>query len=196
MTCRTPHVRVSLVLVQKAEVEDYIEGKTNGTQTSYTYVYVNAFLDYGVTHGNIMDLKGKKVQLVDGGETPFTTSPLPYVGKATVAVLKHPEETANRPVRTNGAVVTQKQLLAYAQKHMGTEGWDISDVTSEQLEHEGLHIYQTNPSNAFGWIMPLLKRCLYTPSYGNNFEKNNDNATLGLQQLSEQDVEELIKSLA
>jgi len=60
-------VRALPIFAPKIEVEEYSAEKTKGTKTSYTFVYTNAFFDWGLVNaGLLLDLPGKKLQLIDG----------------------------------------------------------------------------------------------------------------------------------
>jgi uncharacterized protein YbjT (DUF2867 family) len=191
-----PKARPLPVYSQKVAIEEYVEQKTKGTATSYTYIFNNIFLDWGITHAFLIDVKNKKLELCDGGETKFTATPLPFVGKAVAAVLKHPHETANRAVRIQGTILTQKKLLEIAKRVLGEEGWEISEAKTEDLEKGSWAALKADPTNVYGWIIGFLKRAIFAEGYGGDFTGNNDNELLGLKELSEKDVEEIIREVA
>ena len=188
-----PLARKLPVYAPKLQVEQAIEEKCKGTQMTYTYVFNGAFLDWGADVGLLMDLKGKKMELIDGGDRPFTVSPLPFVAKGVVAVLGRPEETANKGVRLHGASMTQKRLLDLAQRFAGKDGWQITEVESANLEKQSYENLKKDPSNAPSWIFGFLKRAIYGEHYGNDFSKNNDDEMLGLKPLSEEEIDELVR---
>ncbi|KAK0854797.1 hypothetical protein LTR03_002231 [Friedmanniomyces endolithicus] len=192
--CDTHNPRVAAIPLfrTKLDIDEYMDEKVKGTGTTYTCVYTNAFLDWGlVNNGLLLDLPGKKIQMIDGGETPFTANSLDFIAKGTVAVLKHPDETANRAVRLNGAVVTLNQVLQYAKKYAGAEGWEVDEVTTEALEHEGMKNFKARPEDLSGYMMQFIKLAIYGSEFGGNFDGNNDNALLGLKKMSDGEVEQL-----
>ncbi|KAK3711557.1 hypothetical protein LTR37_009548 [Vermiconidia calcicola] len=189
-----PKARALPVYAQKLKVEEDVEKKTQGTQTTYTFVFNNAFLDWGLDHGFLMDLKAKKAEIYDGGNVTFTATPIPFVAKGVVAVLQHPEETANREVRLHGAAVTQKQILDIAQRVGGKEGWQVTEARSEDLERESYENLKKDPSNVYGWIVGMLKRAAFADGYGGDFSLNNDNAMLGLNEMSEREIDDIVRS--
>ncbi|TKA65487.1 hypothetical protein B0A55_10085 [Friedmanniomyces simplex] len=178
------HVAAVPIFRTKLEVMEYMEDKVKGTGTTYTCVYTNAFLDWGLVNaGLLLDLPGKKVQLIDGGETPFTSNSLDIIAKGTVAV------------RLNGAVVTLNQLLGYAKKYAGADGWEVEEVSSEAMEQEGMKNFQAKPEDPSGYVMHFIKRAIHGKEFGGNFDDNNDNALLGLKKMSDAEVEQLVRSL-
>ena len=189
-----PRARALPAYAQKVKIEEYVEKKCKGTQTSYTFIFNNAFLDFGLDRGIMMDLKGKKIDLYDGGNNGFTVTPMPFVGAGIVGVLKHPEETSNRNVRLHGRRVTQKQLLEMAQKFTGKDGWQSKEVSSADLQQESYDNLKKDPSNVYGWVLGFLKAAAFTEGFGGDYSQNNDNATLGLTEMSEQEVEDYFRA--
>ena len=191
-----PRARQLPVYGEKVQIEEYIMEKCKGTETTYTFVFNNAFLDWGIDHRLLIDVKGKKIELADGGNNTFTSTPLQFVGRGVAAVLQHPDETANRNVRLHGTGLTQKKLLEIAQRFVGKEGWQITETTTADLEKESFANLKNDPSNVMGWIIGFLKRAIYTQGFGGDFSKNNDNKILGLAEMSEKEVEDVIRSRA
>lgn len=141
-------------------------------------------------------MKGKKIQVSDGGDTAFTATPLPLIGKGTVGVLQHPEETANKSVRIHGTAITQNKLLEIAQRLVGKDGWEVTHSTTEDIEKKGHEILKNDPGNVFGWIMPFIIAAIYGKDYDCDFSSNNDNELLGIKALTEQDVEDVVRACA
>ncbi|KAK4548125.1 hypothetical protein LTR36_009994 [Oleoguttula mirabilis] len=191
-----PKARALPVYARKVEIEEYIEAKCKGTPTTYTYIFNNAFLDWGIDAKSLVDVPGKKIDLYDGGETRYTATPLSFVAKGTVACLQKFEETANRAVKLHGAVLTQKKLLQLAQKVVGTDGWEVKVVRTEDVERESWANLKSNPGDTFGWVVGFLKRAIFAEGYGGDFTDSNDNQLLGLKQLSDEDVVEAIRARA
>ncbi|KAK1087579.1 hypothetical protein LTR33_000984 [Friedmanniomyces endolithicus] len=194
--CDTHNPRVAAIPLfrTKLGIVEYMDEKVKETGTTYTCVYTNAFLDWGlVNHGLLLDLPGKKIQMIDGGETPFTSNSLDIIAKGTVAVLKHLDETANRAVRLNGAMVTLNQVLGYAKKYAGADGWEVDEVTTEALEQEGMKNFKAKPEDPSGYMMQFIKLAIYGPEFGGNFDSNNDNALLGLKKMTDEEVEQLVR---
>lgn len=136
------------------------------------------------------------MEIVDGGDKPYTTTPIPFVARGTVAVLQHPDETANKEIRLQGTAITQNKLLEIAQAAAGKDGWQITNVNSAEEEKKSYELLQKDPSNAWAWVPGFLKRAIYAEGYGGLFTKKHDNEMLGLKELSEKEVEEIVRSKA
>jgi uncharacterized protein YbjT (DUF2867 family) len=180
----------------KVQIEDAVEQKIKNTDTTYTFVFNNAFLDWGIDRGFLIDLKNKKADIYDGGDVPFTSTPIPMVAKAVAAVLQHPEETKNAEIRVHGARLTQNKFLELAKRVVGEDGWQISETTTKDLEQQSYENLKKDPSAFMGWAIGMLKVAIHAPGFGGDFSSNNDNKFLGLKEMSESEVEELIRDRA
>lgn len=194
-TLRSP-ARDLPVFAPKVQIREAIEQKIKGTGTTYTWVFNNVFLDWSLDNKFVVNLQDKKFEIYDGGEKVYTTTPIPFIARGVVGVLKNPEATANRAVRIHGAALTQKQFLDIVQQVVGKDGWQIDELKTKDLEKESYGILQNDPGNFMGWVPGFLKRAIFAEGYGGSFAESNDNELLGLKAMSEKDVEELVRSKA
>ena len=182
------------VFGHKVQVEQYLKKNVQGTSTTYTLVCNNEFFDWDLDYKFGVDIKGKKTEIFDGGDVPFTASPLDFVARGIVGVLQHPDETANRVVRLHGTSMTQNKLLELIQSFTGKEGWEVSQASTADREKQGYEILQQDPSNMMAWAMAFLQCAVWGERFGNDFSKNNDNELLGLKELSSAEIEEVVRS--
>ena len=180
----------------KVQIQEALEAKTKGTETSYTYVYNNAFLDWGIDKGFLIDIKNKKLEVYNDGDANVTFTPLPIVAKAVSAVLQHPEDTKNTHVKVHGAKLTQNKFLELAQKVVGENGWEITKISTEEVQRKSYEELKSGQGNIMGAMIGFLKVAIYGDGYGGDFSSNNDNKLLGLKELSESEVEEVIRDRA
>ncbi|KAK1635387.1 isoflavone reductase [Colletotrichum phormii] len=104
---------------------------------SWTAVITGPFFDWGLKLGMTgFDFVTKTATLVDGGNTRFTTSNTAQIGRAIVAVLKHPNETKNQLVFTESFTTTQLEVLASLEKLTG-EKWKRVEVSSQATREDG-----------------------------------------------------------
>lgn len=156
------------------------------------------FLDWGISVGFVLSAKEKSVTLYDGGNRTFSTTTLPDIGRAVVGVLKHPEETKNRAVYIQSYATTLKSLASIAKKALGSEGWtekvaSVDDIVAGAWEE--LKKAQPNPDK---FALQFIIASIWGEGYGSNFEAYHklDNELLGIKQLTQHELEQLIKSLA
>lgn len=187
-------VRALPVFGDKVRIEKHVKAKTQGTKTSYTLVCNNEFFDWDLDHGFSVDIKGKKMEIFDGGDVVHTATPMDFVAKGIVGVLQHPEETKDRVVRLHGASMTQNKLLEMVQRYAGKEGWQTPHSSTVDREKQGYELLQKDPSNIMPWAIAFLQASVWGERFGNNLSKNNDNELLGLKELSDAEMEEIVKS--
>ncbi|KAK5719533.1 hypothetical protein LTR15_008057 [Elasticomyces elasticus] len=89
--------------------------------------------------------------------------------------------------------MTQKKLLGLLQRHTSVEGWKISHVNTADREGQGYGILQKDPSNMYAWAVAFLQCAVFGKGFRNEFSKNHDNESLGLQELSEAEVAEIAR---
>lgn len=194
-----PKARALPCYSTKVDVEEYVKQlveKSNG-KTTYTLVLNNAFLDWGIAYRFLIDPVDKKYELIDGGNNYFTTTPLSFVAKGVAAILQRPEATANRAIHLQGTRLTQRQLLAMLQKITGgAESWTVTEANSKDIERDAFETLKTTPENLPAWLFPMLKLAVYAEGFGGDFAEqgDKDNEMLGLKQLKESEVEEIIRA--
>ncbi|RMY64788.1 hypothetical protein D0863_09568 [Hortaea werneckii] len=194
-----PKARELPVYADKVELEKYIQTQCqqrNEGKTTYTFVFNNAFFDWGLDFKFLLDAAGRKMEICDGGHKPFTTTTLAQVAQGTVGVLQHLEETANRSVRLHGTGLTQNRLLEIAKRVIGDEGWEVTESNCEAIKKESYANFEREPANWLGWGIGFLKVAIYGEGFGGDFREKNDNALLCVPELDEEAVEELIRARA
>lgn len=179
------------VFSPKIEIQSYLKEKAESTPLTYTFAYSGPFLDWGLEHQIVLKTVDSKPRLFDGGNTVFSTSTLDTVGKAVLAILSKPEETKNREVRFQSTAISQNALLALAKEIAPQRDWqpevvkvdDVVRVADERLA-KGLLDAET--------FIPYLFRAIHDPRYGPKFE-TLDNEWLGLKQLTDAEIKDIVK---
>lgn len=183
------------VFEDKVAVQDALKKEAASGGLTYTLIPTGPFLDWGILTGFIMNLRGKSVSLFDGGDRLFSATSLPTIGKAVVGVLTHPEETKNRAVYVQDTATTLKHLTALGKTANGAEGWTETVVSIEEMLEQAwaeLKKPQPNPAN---FALPFVKAAIWGEGYGSHFEKL-DNDLLGIQELSDTELQGLVDNLA
>jgi hypothetical protein len=70
------------------------------------------------------NLKDKKATIYDSGNEPFTTTNLATIGLAIAAILKKPDETANKYLDIASFVTTQNEILKILEEESGAK-WTV-----------------------------------------------------------------------
>lgn len=178
----------------KVAVQDALKKEAESGDLTYTLISTGPFLDWGLSVGFIINLKGKSANLYDGGDRIFSATTLPSIGKAVVGVLKHPEETKNRTVYVQDTATSLKHLTALSKKATGVEGWTETVVSiDEVLEQAWAELKQPKPNPAI-FALNFIKAAIFGEGYGSHFEKL-DNDLLGIKELSDTELQGLVDSL-
>ena len=187
-----PNAQKLPVYGPKIEAQQYLEERAKGTGLTWTRVYNNAFLDWGLQHKFIADVSGPTT-IYNGGDLPFSTTTLASVGDGVVGVLSHPDETANRSVRIHNAAITQNQLMALARRAAPNKTFEIVNTTLDEVTAaadarlaKGLFDMQT--------FMPYLMRAVFDAQYGGNFTGKTDNELLGVKEFGEEELFQVVKT--
>ncbi|KAI9790636.1 MAG: hypothetical protein M1816_004969 [Peltula sp. TS41687] len=192
-----PKSRALPVFGGKVKLQEYLKKKAAEGAITYTLVFTGSFFDWALGVGFIINTKERKVELYDGGENQFSATTVAGVGKAIVGVLTHYEETKNRAVAIQEALVSQKQLLKIAQKITNTtdDQWEIKVTETAPLEEAAYEELKKESPNALLWIYNLIKRAVFAEGYGGRFDKV-DNELLGLKEFTDDDLEALVAKYA
>lgn len=187
-------VRHLPVFAHKVQVAEHLQQKVRGTPTTYTLICNNEFFDWDLDHNFGLDIKNKAMEVFDGGDTAYTATPLDFVATGVVAILQHLSETTNRAVRLHGTTLTQNKLLDIVQRYTGKEGWQISHANTAEREELGHENLKKDPNNFWGWAIPFLQCAIWAKASGGDFSQNNDNELLGLKEMTDAEVEEVVRT--
>lgn len=176
-----PKIRNTDYLIELAKQHDWF---------SWTGVSNGLFLDWSIRSGrSFVNLKDHKGTIVDSGNEPYSTSTLGFIGQAVAAVLKKPDDTANKYLDIAGVVTTQNEVLRVAEKVTGAK-FEISHVSGAELEKIGDEKLARHDYSAFG---EYIQQFLFADGAGHALKpEKSANELLGLK---EEDLEALIKSI-
>lgn len=184
-------VRKLAVFKDKLELRGLLVSLAKEGKLTWTSVYNNAFLDWGLEHKFILDPVEGKATLWDGGEHPISLTRLAAVGQAVVGVLKHPEETKNRVVKVQEAAVPLKKLVEIAKEYTPGKQWTVVESSTEDV------VKKSNEALSKGifevWVfVTLIFRAAFSNVTDAHFVKN-DNELLGIRELSEAELKAVVK---
>lgn len=191
-----PKSRGLPVYKDKIAVQNALQKEADAGTLSYTLVCNGPFLDWGLKVGFIANLREKSVNLFDGGDRLFSTTSLQTIGKAVVGVLKHPDETKNRAVYVHDTATTLKKLVEMGKKATGgAEGWRETVIpVDKMLEGAWAELKKEKPDPG-NFVQPFLAAGIWGEGYGCHFEKT-DNELLGIREMTDDDVQQLVNRLA
>ena len=119
-------------------------------RSSIYHAFVVFTLTRGLEDGFLgFDLKTKTATICDPGDTMTNFSILDAVGQATVGILAHAAETANRYVFINSFRATQNDILSALETVTG-EKWNIKNTTCEDESRIGKEKMEKGDWNGVG----------------------------------------------
>ncbi|KAL1612149.1 hypothetical protein SLS60_000372 [Paraconiothyrium brasiliense] len=167
--------------------------KESGGSFSWTAIANGWFLDWVLqTTTLLMDVKERKATLFNGGDARFSATLLADIAKAVVGVIEKRDETSNRVVYVQSAVVTQKQLIGYAKEKDGRE-WSFTVKETDELLGEIAEAEAKGDFQACFVLSPIVG-CL-DPEYGCDYSGHSDNELLGIKEMSQEELRSLVQGL-
>ncbi|KAL4782331.1 hypothetical protein BJX76DRAFT_292546 [Aspergillus varians] len=188
-----PINRAAPVYRPKVAAQELLKSLAAEGKITYTVVYNAVFLDWGLKAGFPISPREKRAALHNGGESLYSTTTLPTVGKTVVGVLSHPEETKNRVVRVSEATTTLKEVVALAQEVVGSEGWTVTEPNVEEEAEKAL-VQIKNGVISRDTVLPFIYKAIWGEGTGGLF-KDTDNELLGIQQLDKEDIKKIIQDV-
>ncbi|KAK1753910.1 hypothetical protein QBC47DRAFT_346525 [Echria macrotheca] len=176
----------------KSQISDYLAELKSQDKIDYALVMVGLFLDWGM-EGILLDLKGKSVQLWDGGNTPISLTTVGEIAKTVVGVLEG-KNGGKTELRVKNINISQRRLYELATDVVGKEGWTVTELdTVAAVEKARENIANGVPDRSYAF----LKRAVVDGTYGSVWKAEEDDSELmGLKTFTEDDVLEIIRNMA
>ena len=182
------------VYQDKVKVQEYLESlaKSNPAFT-YTYTYNNAFLDWGIQVGFIVNTKEHKATIYDGGDVPISFTTLATIGKAVVGIINNLEATKNRAVYYHDTALSFNQLIELFKKIDGKE-WITTQASTVEIE-KGAYEALSKGENIGGAMVSFLFRSACSKDHKPDYTGRVDNELLGIKEKSNDEIIEVLKTL-
>lgn len=98
---------------------------------TWTGIVCGHFFDYGLKSGLLhVDIGGRSVRLLDGGNARVSASTLGRVAEAVVRTMQRDEATANQTLFVQSFNPTQREVLAALEKATGGASWKVNEAES------------------------------------------------------------------
>ncbi|OAP58316.1 hypothetical protein AYL99_07406 [Fonsecaea erecta] len=193
-TCN-PKTAAFPVFKFKVATQEYLKSKAKENPSfSYTLVITGPFFDWGLEYGFFLNPAKHSATLYDGGDAIFSTTTLKSIAKAVIGVIEHLPETANRAVYVHDTATTQNKLIAYAKEKDGKD-WDTTVKSTKDIYQESLAELTSGGDIGKAMVGFILSGIFGGKETGGSFEGRTDNELLGLKEMTEQEVKEVIQSL-
>ncbi|KAL0942037.1 Bifunctional pinoresinol-lariciresinol reductase [Colletotrichum truncatum] len=179
----------------KAEAHEHLKALAADGRITYTAISNNAFLDWKLRIGLMnIDLANKKVNLMNDGNVKFYWTLLSSVADAVINSLLRSEETKNRICYIFNTYKSQAEMADLAKEALGHEGWQITQTDTEKAFLEASKNWDAG-NISFQVIGDMIRYANSTPEYSPKL-KTDHNELLGVQELTDFDIRQLMKEIA
>jgi hypothetical protein len=191
MSLRSPGVRLLPPYTDVLEIENYLRARSD--KISWAIVACGGFLEYSFDLPFMIDLAHCRIDIVNGGEVPFSISDFRTVAKAISGVLRQPERVVGHCVQVHGMLVTQREVLEIAKKYCSDpESWIVNEKEAHEKFKEGLDMLKRGVYTMEA-VSTLMAGVVWDANYKTGFQET-DNEWLGIEGLDQERLEETIKS--
>ncbi|KAG8166405.1 hypothetical protein KVR01_002094 [Diaporthe batatas] len=183
------------IFSKRVERDNHLYERCKSSNMTWTIVANGPFLDWNLRTGFAgINLANKRADLMDGGENRVVWTTLDSVGKAVAGIMKHPEETENRPVYVQSVVKSCHEMLKHSQSVLGADGWQVVNVNADEANSKALADLQSGKFD-MGTFGTLIRYSNAKPETFSPWEKV-DNGLLGVPFMTDDELESLIKGIA
>ncbi|KAF6811402.1 hypothetical protein CMUS01_13271 [Colletotrichum musicola] len=192
---KNPKLATVPIYHPKIAVREYLDEKVAQKPSfSYTIVMNVSFLAPGYALDFLVDVKGKKAHIKDGGDVRFNATTMPHIGQAIIGILTHLEETANRPVKISSVETTQNEIVEIAKSVEPTGEWEIKHSRTEDLEKVARERWAQGDHSEEVAEM-FINRAFIGKGWGGYFpEEVLDNELLGIKPIGREGLEKIIRT--
>jgi len=181
------------IVTDKIKIREYVESLAKDGKIEWSSVNNGPFLIAGLWAGGFMgpNLKSKTAIYHDGGEALVASSTLERIGEGVARSLlpEHTAKTKNRPIYIYSTVLSEKKMTEIMSKLTGLE-FKIENQTIKGAMDVG---YEGLKTGNRGMIMAMYVPFCFAPEYEGDFRKIAMNEQLGLKEMSDSEVEEMVK---
>jgi len=182
------------ILKDKVDVQELLKRKSAETGMSYTLLFTGLFLDWGLEGDMIVDIRGGKARLYDGGDRVVSFTTTTTIGKAITQILLKPAETKNRGVYVQDIATTQNAIVKIARKVDPGKEWQLSHADTAELERQAEEAFKAGNPDMMAMVGSVFRMYFGGKEYGSPFSKL-DNELLGIEGMGEAQVEALVKDI-
>ncbi|GFP54408.1 hypothetical protein ACSS6W_002182 [Trichoderma asperelloides] len=132
---RTDEKDMGWMVVNKVKLNEYLdEVAAKNRWFSWTGVACGFFFDWGIQTQFILGInaRAKTGEIIDSGNKPWAATNTYFVGETVAAILKKPDETANKFMTVFSFETTQNEVLKIFEEESGTK-FQVSHVKGSDL---------------------------------------------------------------
>jgi hypothetical protein len=143
--------------------------------------------------GVIVDPGRHTATLYNGGDIPFSATTLADVAKAVIGVVSNQDKTANRLVYVHSALITQNQLIRYAEGKDMME-WELVEKNTEEVRLDSFkELQKGDEADVEAAMLGFCVTAMFDTQYGCDFSSKLDNELLGVREMDEMEIRSLVE---
>ncbi|KAH0494668.1 hypothetical protein TgHK011_008259 [Trichoderma gracile] len=134
-TRRTEEKALGWILKSKVNLTEYLDEITRQNDWfTWTGLAVGLFFDWGIKTQVVLGInaKDKTATIIDSGDKPYAATNVSFIGETLAAILKKPEETANKYLSVFSFATTQNEVLKIFEEESGSK-FQITHVKGGDL---------------------------------------------------------------
>ena len=190
MSLKSPGVRLLPPYTDVLEIEKYLRARSD--EIPWTVVACGGFLEYSFDLPFAIDLANRRIDIVNGGDVPFSISDFGTVAKAITGVLRQPEHVVGHCVQVHGMLITQNEVLRIAKKFdPDPESWVVREIEAHVKFEEGLDMLKKGMYTMEA-VSTLMAGVVWDAKYKTGFQET-DNEWLEIEELPQERLEETIR---
>jgi hypothetical protein len=191
MSLKSPDVRTLPPYTDVKEVEDYLRARS--AKIEWTIVACGGFLEYIYDLPFLIELDKRKIDIINGGEIPFSVSEFRTAAKAIAGVLQQPERVLDHCVQVHATTITQNGTFDTVRKYdLNPDGWTVNEEDAEVKFQQGMDMLQRGDLTMAA-VTTLMAGAIWGGRCKVAFEET-DNEWLGAQLISDERIEEIVTS--
>ncbi|TVY41735.1 hypothetical protein LOCC1_G004344 [Lachnellula occidentalis] len=137
------------------------------------------------------NVQKKTAMFHDGGNKIVCTSTLERIGETVAKILapEHAADTKNKPIYTYSAAVSERKITDIVSKITGID-FAVTNASVEQITKDTFAaVAKGDNSRNMGFYIPFC----WGDGYGGDFRSQAWNEKLGLKEMSDEEIEELLR---
>ncbi|KAL7920331.1 hypothetical protein ACQKWADRAFT_328783 [Trichoderma austrokoningii] len=179
---RTEERDMGWMVVNKIKVNEYLdEVAAKNKWFSWTGIACGLFFDWGIQTQFILGInaRAKTGEIVDSGNKSWAATNTYFVGETVAAILKNPEETANKFLNVFSFKTTQNEVLKIFEEESGSK-YQVSHVKgSDVLEAATARVAKGDYRQSVG---PLVQYVFFADGVQGPVDlEANDGELLGIK---------------
>lgn len=139
--------------LRKTEMREYLASIATD-DFSWTSLVTGHFFDWSLRFIHLFPREGR-ADVLDDGEQRFSVSTLAQTGRATAAVLRHPELARGKMLYVHSFLVSQKEVIAAFERATGRT-WEVRRIEAkafEQAERRKMEAGSAAATEELVWVL-------------------------------------------